>query len=74
MVGPEVIAYLQHDSYYNDHSHLSPEERDLCNYDHPDSLDTPLLVQHLYDLYHWHAIEVPIYDFATHSRTTRRKG
>lgn len=70
-VGQEVIAYLEHDSYYKDHSHLSPEERARCNYDHPNSLDTPLLVQHLHALCNWQPINVPIYDFATHSRTSR---
>jgi uridine kinase len=69
-VGMERIAYLQHDSYYNDHSHLSPEERARCNYDHPDSLDTALLVRHLHDLLNWHPVEVPIYDFALHARTS----
>jgi uridine kinase len=70
-VGPERLAYLEHDSYYNDHSHLSPEERDRCNYDHPNSLDTTLLVRHLHELCRWQEINVPIYDFATHSRTDR---
>jgi uridine kinase len=70
-IGMGQLAYLEHDSYYNDHSHLSPEERDRCNYDHPDSLDTPLLVHHLHELCRWQAIDVPIYDFATHSRTTQ---
>ncbi|MCC6458486.1 MAG: uridine kinase [Caldilineaceae bacterium] len=68
-VGAERIAYLEHDSYYNDRSHLPPEERAHCNYDHPDSLDTPLLVRHLRALCRWEAVEVPIYDFATHTRT-----
>jgi uridine kinase len=68
-VGVERIAYLQHDSYYNDHSHLSPEERARGNYDHPDSLDSALLVRHLHTLRSWQAIDVPIYDFATHTRT-----
>ena len=70
-VGHEVIAYLEHDSYYKDHSHLTPAERERHNYDHPNSLDTPLLVKHLHTLCHWHSVDVPIYDFATHSRTTR---
>ena len=69
-VGPEYIAYLEHDSYYNDHSHLSPEEREHGNYDHPDSLDTALLVRHLHALCRWEGIDVPIYDFATHTRST----
>ena len=69
-VGPEYIAYLEHDSYYNDHSHLSPEERERGNYDHPNSLDTALLVRHLHALCRWEGIDVPIYDFATHTRST----
>ena len=68
-VGSEHIAYLEHDSYYNDHSHLSPEERALGNYDHPDSLDTALLVRHLDTLCHWKAVDIPVYDFATHTRS-----
>ncbi|RIK56016.1 MAG: uridine kinase [Chloroflexi bacterium] len=72
-VGPEHIAYLQHDSYYYDHSHLSPEERARCNYDHPDSLDTGLLIQHLHSLCRWQAVEVPQYDFARHARLAERQ-
>lgn len=67
-VGPTQLAYLQHDSYYHDHSHLSPEERARCNYDHPDSLDTRLMVSHLRALCHWEAADVPLYDFARHAR------
>jgi uridine kinase len=69
-VGSHLIAFLQHDSYYRDHSHLTPSERELSNYDHPDSLDTPFLLRHLHDLRGWQAIEVPIYDFATHTRSS----
>lgn len=68
-MGRDRIAYLQHDSYYHDRSHLPPEERARSNYDHPDSLDTALLVRHLHQLCNWQAVEVPIYDFATHTRT-----
>jgi uridine kinase len=67
-VGQEFIAYLEHDSYYRDHSHLSPAERARCNYDHPDSLDTPLLIQHLHALKAWQPVAVPVYDFASHTR------
>jgi uridine kinase len=70
MVGDEFINYIQHDSYYHDHSHLSPEERAVVNYDHPDSLNTDLLIEHLKMLAESQAIEVPVYDFATHSRRT----
>lgn len=69
MVGNEHIAYIQHDDYYYDHSHLTVEERALVNYDHPDSLQTSLLVAHLRMLRAGQPVEVPIYDFSTHSRT-----
>jgi uridine kinase len=65
-IGLDNIAYLQHDSYYYDHGHLSPEERAKSNYDHPNSLDTGLLVNHLERLVEWQPIDVPLYDFATH--------
>lgn len=68
MMGNEHIAYLQHDAYYNDHSHLSPAERALVNYDHPDSLDTALFVEHLTLLRAGQAVDVPTYDFSTHAR------
>jgi uridine kinase len=67
-IGVGRIAYLQHDSYYYDNSHLPPEERARRNYDHPASLDTTLLVQHLRALRRGEAVNVPLYDFATHTR------
>ncbi len=67
-VGRERIAYLQHDNYYNDHSHLPPEERGKLNYDHPDSLDTQFMVEQLQQLRNNQAIAMPMYNFATHSR------
>jgi len=68
MVGAEHLAYIQHDSYYYDMSHLPPAERAKQNYDHPESLDTPLLVQQLHQLRRGEPVAVPVYDFATHSR------
>jgi len=70
-VGAERIAYIQHDSYYRDQSHLLPEERARVNYDHPDSLETELLVKHVRQLLDGQMVEVPIYDFTTHTRTKR---
>lgn len=69
-VGSDQIAYLQHDSYYKELGHLPPDKRAAVNFDHPDSLDTPLMVQHVKQLQAGHAIEVPVYDFTTDSRTT----
>jgi len=68
MIDRDQIAYLQHDSYYFDHSHQTPAERALVNYDHPDSLDTALLIDHVQQLRQGQAIETPLYDFATHTR------
>jgi uridine kinase len=73
-VGAQHIAYIPHDAYYRDLSHLSPDERSQVNFDHPDSLETKLLVEHLRALRDGRAVEIPIYDFTTHTRTphTRR--
>lgn len=59
---------LSHDAYYRCLAHLPPNERARCNFDHPDSLDSDLLVRHLDALRQGHAVEVPIYDFANHTR------
>ncbi len=70
-VGTKQVAYIPHDAYYQDLSHLPPEERTNVNFDHPDSLETDLLVEHLQELRAGNAIEIPIYDFTTHTRTDR---
>lgn len=70
-VGAENIAFLPHDSYYRDLADLPRAQRDMVNFDHPDSLETGLLVEHLRDLRRWVAAQVPVYDFTTHSRTAR---
>lgn len=73
-VGRDRIAYLQHDAYYCDRSQLPFEQRTQINYDHPDSLETDLLVRQLHDLRDGKSIDSPIYDFAKHVRKkeTRR--
>jgi uridine kinase len=70
-VGADSIAFLAHDAYYKDLRHLNPAQRRVVNFDHPDSLETELLVTHLRTLREWKAVEVPIYDFTTHSRTDK---
>ena len=67
-VGAERIAYIQHDSYYRDLSHLSYEERTRVNFDHPQALDNDLLIEHLDALCDGRVVEVPIYDFTRHNR------
>ena len=73
-VGAEHIACIPHDAYYRDLSHLPPSERAQVNFDHPDSLETNLLIRHLKELRAKMAVEIPVYDFTTHTRTqeTRR--
>ena len=68
-VGPSRIAFLQHDSYYKDLSGLPPVQRAEVNFDHPESLETELLIAHVEELRNGRPIQVPIYDFAHHSRT-----
>lgn len=68
-VGRDRIAYVQHDAYYCDQSDVPFEARLLVNYDHPDSLETSLLVKHLHELRAGRGVDVPIYDFALFTRT-----
>jgi len=68
-VGRDRIAYLQQDSYYCDLSHLPHAERVQVNFDHPDSLETDLLIRHLTALRDGLAVDVPVYDFTHYTRT-----
>ena len=70
-VGANSIAFLPHDAYYKDLRHLPPAQRRQVNFDHPDSLETELLVAHLKALRNWESVEIPIYDFTKHSRTDK---
>jgi uridine kinase len=64
---------LEHDAYYFDQGHLPPAERDAINYDHPSSLESALLADHLRELRAGRTVEIPIYDFATHTRRTETR-
>jgi uridine kinase len=68
-VGPDRISFLQHDAYYKDLSGLPPVQRAEVNFDHPNSLETDLLIQHILHLKSGQPVAVPIYDFSRHSRT-----
>jgi uridine kinase len=67
-VGPENAALLPHDAYYRDYRHLSIEERTQVNWDHPDALETELMVRHLGQLTAWQPVERPLYDFRDYTR------
>jgi len=67
-IGDDQVIVLQHDRYYRDRNDLRLEERAALNYDHPDSLETDLLVRHLLTLRAGGTVEVPTYDFARFAR------
>lgn len=69
-LGADHVSCIQHDSYYRDRSHVPADERAHLNYDHPDALETTLLVEHLRTLKAGRPVEVPVYDFTEHARTT----
>ena len=75
-VGADRIAYIQHDSYYYNLGRLPLDSRtqSVPNFDHPDALETDLLITHLKALKAGQAVEVPVYDFTKHGRLpyTRR--
>jgi len=73
ILGPERTQVIHHDSYYRDLAHVPFPERVATNFDHPDSLETALIVDHVTMLRRGQAVEIPSYDFPTHTRaaTTR---
>lgn len=66
----EDIGIISEDAYYKDQSHMAMEERVKTNYDHPNSMDHALLVEHLKQLKQGQAVEIPEYDYAEHNRKT----
>jgi len=74
--GARRISLIQHDAYYRDLGDLPLAQRAAQNFDHPDSLENELLIAHLTKLKQSQPVDVPVYDFTTHTRTseTRRIG
>ena len=68
-LGHDHVVTIAHDAYYRDLSHLTFAERCEVNYDHPDALETALLVEHLSALRRGRSVAVPVYDFAAHNRS-----
>jgi uridine kinase len=68
-VGRDRIAYLPHDAYYRDLTDLPPAQKIEINFDHPNSLETELMIEHVKALKKGKAVDIPVYDFSTHSRT-----
>lgn len=65
------IMMLEHDSYYKDQSHLQFEDRLSTNYDHPLAFDTDLLIEHVEKLINYETIEIPVYDYVEHTRSSQ---
>jgi len=70
-VGEKHIAYLPHDAYYRDLGDLPYDQKAAMNFDHPDSLETELMIEHIKMLKDGKSVEIPVYDFSIHSRTSR---
>lgn len=66
--GVERVTYLSHDYYYKDLGKLTDEQARMHNFDHPDALETELLLEHLTQLRNGDTVAIPKYDFATHRR------
>lgn len=68
---PNDIAVIYHDNYYRRQDEIPFEERKKVNYDHPDSLETDLMVRHLQLLKSGQAVDCPVYDYSLHNRSDR---
>jgi uridine kinase len=68
-LGPERVLRIAQDAYYRDHAGLPFDELEARNFDHPEALETELLVAHLLELRAGRAVDVPVYDFARHRRS-----
>jgi len=71
ILGEGTASVLHHDSYYRNLAHLPFAERAARNFDHPDALETELMVRHIRRLLEGASVEVPIYDFSSHTRSAR---
>lgn len=67
------VAFLEMDAYYRDFRHLTLQQLHHVNWDHPDAFDVELLSAHLEGLNRGEAVDMPVYEFATHSRSTRTR-
>ncbi|MBO4725863.1 MAG: uridine kinase [Firmicutes bacterium] len=67
----DQITMISHDYYYRAHDDMPFEERCKLNYDHPDSFETDLMLQHIEMLKNWQPVEVPIYDYTIHNRSKK---
>jgi uridine kinase len=72
-IGGENVIMLEHDSYYKDITWFGDRKVDEINFDHPDALDTKLLIEHVRKLRRYESVEVPVYDFTTYRRLSETR-
>ena len=72
-LGTDRVVIVEQDSYYKDLSHLSYAERAAHNFDHPDAIDSELFVRDIQALLRGHTVDIPIYDFTAHTRSSRTR-
>lgn len=70
-VGAENVVLIEQDSYYRNLADMPLDERHQANFDHPDSIDSDMLVNHLLRLKQGNSVEMPLYDFKSHTRSNR---
>ncbi|MGI8669482.1 MAG: uridine kinase, partial [Aridibacter sp.] len=70
-VGREKVILIEQDSYYRNLEDMPLDERHQANFDHPDAIDGELLVNHLKRLKNGYEVEMPVYDFKTHTRSSK---
>ena len=70
-VGSHHIAYIPHDAYYKDILDIPFIQINVRNFDHPDALDTPLMIEHIRQLQKWQPVNIPVYDFTLYQRTEK---
>ena len=70
-VGARNVVLVEQDSYYRNLADMPLDERKQANFDHPDSLDSDMLVNHILRLKQGREIEMPLYDFKTHTRSDK---
>ena len=71
--GKSEVALIEQDSYYKDLSNLTIEERASVNFDHPDAIDFTLMRDHLQKLMEGNVVDIPIYDYTTHTREKKSR-
>src|SRR5438270_9800516 len=70
-VGAENVVLVEQDSYYRNLADMPLDERQQANFDHPDSLETDMLVDNILRLKQGLRVEMPLYDFKTHTRSNK---